>query len=68
MINMKWKYVLANLQVSEEEMELYIKIDDVTGHQVISLVNEHLHSMTLIASLCSLFYDVLKNLFGNAFS
>ncbi|PJZ00407.1 GNAT family N-acetyltransferase [Bacillus vallismortis] len=28
---------------------MLIKIDDVTGHEVISLVNEHLHSMTLMS-------------------
>ncbi|KJJ41383.1 acetyltransferase [Bacillus subtilis] len=28
---------------------MYIKIDDLTGDQVISLVNEHLHSMTLMS-------------------
>ncbi|MCY8140429.1 GNAT family N-acetyltransferase, partial [Bacillus inaquosorum] len=28
---------------------MYIKIDDLTGHQVISLVKEHLHSMTLMS-------------------
>ncbi|MCY8317429.1 GNAT family N-acetyltransferase [Bacillus vallismortis] len=28
---------------------MFIKIDDVTGHEVISFVNEHLHSMTLMS-------------------
>lgn len=28
---------------------MYIKLDDLTGHQVVSLVNEHLHSMTLMS-------------------
>lgn len=28
---------------------MHIKIDDLTGRQVVSLVNEHLHSMTLMS-------------------
>ncbi|MDM5302750.1 GNAT family N-acetyltransferase [Bacillus subtilis] len=28
---------------------MFIKIDDVTGHEVISFVNEHLHSMKLMS-------------------
>ncbi|MEG7333611.1 GNAT family N-acetyltransferase [Bacillus sp. 0102A] len=28
---------------------MFIKIDDVTGHEVISFVNEHLHSMALMS-------------------
>ncbi|TYS10848.1 GNAT family N-acetyltransferase [Bacillus subtilis] len=28
---------------------MFIKIDDVTGHEVISFVNEHLHSMMLMS-------------------
>ncbi|RJS56524.1 GNAT family N-acetyltransferase [Bacillus subtilis] len=45
---------------------MYIKIDDLTGHQVISLVNEHLHSMTLMSPPGSIHALGLEKLRGPA--
>ncbi len=40
---------MFRVTVFEEEFILHIKVDDLTGHQVIELVSEHLHSMTLMS-------------------